>query len=73
MSDAVTIGNSERCDGMNDGHLDQIVVCRMGTLARPVFAIPRAVTNEALASRTPSGCGFLIAAGNPQPDGMRLA
>ena len=36
-------------------------------------SIPRAVTNEALASRTPSGCGFLIAAGNPWPHGMRLA
>ena len=29
--------------------------------------------NEILASRMPSGCGFLIAAGNPWPDGTRLA
>ncbi len=35
--------------------------------------IPHAAKDETLASRMPSGCGFLIAAGNPSPHGTRLA
>ena len=35
--------------------------------------IPHAAKDETLASRMPSGCGFLIAAGNPWPHGTRLA
>ncbi len=35
--------------------------------------IPHAAKAETLASRLPSGCGFLIAAGYPWPHGTRLA
>ena len=38
-----------------------------------VVRIPHAAKVETLASRMPSGCGFLIAAGNPWPHGTRLA
>ena len=36
-------------------------------------SVPLAVDDESLASRMPSGCGFLAVAGNPWPDGTRLA
>ena len=36
-------------------------------------SIPHAAKAEALASGMPSGCGFLITAGNPWPHGTRLA
>ena len=35
--------------------------------------MPQAAKDETLANRMPSGCGFLIATRNPQPDGMRFA
>ncbi len=39
-----------------------------------MLGIPNAAESEMfLASRVPSGYGFLTAIKNPQPDGMRLA
>ena len=39
----------------------------------PRVLIPHAAKAETLASRLPSGCGCLLAARNPWPDGTRLA